>query len=172
MFKDAICSGNFFEIKPAELANGKYELPRLAHYDGPLDTHAIVEWLRDTIGMTPYMVHAHFRPFLRRAFEISPDDYPREFSNRLLASESVAPAPNDSLADFPESCDWTPNRGLRGRLRQPDLSATGSSAPSVPLAASTSPAPSSVSAPDDTEMADSRGTTANASLVPPQSATT
>ena len=112
MFKDAICSGNFFELAPAELAQGKYELPRLAHYDGPLDMNAIVEWLRDSIGMTPFMVHTHFRPFLRRAFESSPDEHHLEFSNaRLVANEAAAPPPNDSLADFPESCEWTPNRG-------------------------------------------------------------
>jgi len=171
MFKDAICSGNFFELAPAELAQGKYELPRLAHYDGPLDMNAIVEWLRDSIGMTPFMVHTHFRPFLRRAFESSPDEHHLEFSNaRLVANEAAAPPPNDSLADFPESCEWTPNRGPRGRLRRPNVSGALAGVPSDPSGDSVSSAlPSSVSSPDDAVMIDSGGTVTNASLVTPQS---
>ena len=166
MLKDAICSGNYFEIKPAELARGRYKLPRLAHYDGPLDMNSIVKWLRDTISMTPFMVHAHFRPYLRRVYEASPDDIYREFSpTRLSAGESVAPVVNDSLADFPESCDWTPNRSPRERLCLP--MGTSADAPSVPSATTTSPTPSSLSAPDDTEMANCGGTSANAPLVPP-----
>jgi len=74
-FKDAICSWNFFGITPEELANDKYELLCLAHYDGPLDMNSIVEWLRNTIGMTPFMVRAHFCPFFRRSFESSPGEH-------------------------------------------------------------------------------------------------
>src|SRR5258706_540846 len=171
MFKDAICSGNFFELAPAELAQGKYELPRLAHYDGPLDMNAIVEWLRDSIGMTPFMVHTHFRPFLRRAFESSPDEHHLEFSNaRLVANEAAAPPPNDTLADFPESCEWTPNRGPRGRLRRPNVSGALAGVPSDPSGDSVSSAlPSSVSSPDYAVMINSGGTVTNASLVAPQS---
>src|SRR5258706_3614389 len=173
MFKDAICSNNFFELAPAELAQGKYELPCLAHYDGPLDMNVIVEWLCDSIGMTPFMVHTHFRPFLRRTFESSLDEHHQEFSNAcLLANEAVAPPPNDSLADFPESHDWTPNRGPRGRLCRPNTSSTSANASSVLSAGSASSAPpSSVSSPDDAVMIDSGGTAANALLVPPQSTT-
>ena len=120
MFKDAICSGNLFEIKPTELANRKYQLPRLAHYDGPVDMGSIVEWLRNSIGMTPYMVHVHFRPFPRRVYETTPTKHHREFSpDHLYPNESVAPVVNDSLTDFPESRDWTPDRGPRGRLLIP-----------------------------------------------------
>src|SRR5258706_14531180 len=171
MFKDSICSGNFFELAPAELAQGKYELPRLTHYDRPLDMNAIVEWLHDSIGMTHFMVHIHFCPFLRCAFESSPDEHHLEFSNaRLVANEATAPPPNDSLADFPESCEWTPNRGPRGRLRRPNVSGTLASVPSDPSGDSVSLAlPSSVSSPDDMVMIDSGGTVANASLVAPQS---
>jgi len=120
MFKDAICSGNFFEITPEELANGRYELPRLAHYDGPLEMNSIVEWLRKEIGMTPFMVHAHFRPFLRRSFESSPGDHHLEFSpDRFYPDECMAPDSNDSLPDFPEDRDWNPSRGPRGHLIRP-----------------------------------------------------
>ena len=34
MFKDALCSDNYFRISPVELATGEYRLPCLAHYDG------------------------------------------------------------------------------------------------------------------------------------------
>ena len=64
MFKDTICLGNFFEVSPANLTNGKYQLPCLTHYDWALSMESVVNWLRNTIGMTPYMVHAHFQPFL------------------------------------------------------------------------------------------------------------
>ena len=74
MFKDALCSGNFFETTPM-LAKGQYKLPRLAHYDGGPDMNSSVEWPRNTIGMTPYMVHAHFRPFLRGVFETTPSEH-------------------------------------------------------------------------------------------------
>jgi len=60
MVKDALCSDNYFSITPAEFARGKYQLPRMAHYNGALDMGSIVKWLQDTIGMTSYMVHAHF----------------------------------------------------------------------------------------------------------------
>ena len=102
MLKDAICSSNYFEIKPPELARCRYKLPRLAHYNGPLEMNSIVKWLRDTIGVTSFMVHVHFRPFLRRAFEASPDDAHWELSlARLVASESAAPVVHDSLLDIP-----------------------------------------------------------------------
>jgi len=65
MFKDAICSRNFFEITPEELVNGWYELPHLAHYNGALKMNSIIKWLHKAIGMTPFMVHAHFHPFLQ-----------------------------------------------------------------------------------------------------------
>jgi hypothetical protein len=68
MVKDAICSGNYFEITSAELAHGNYQLPRLAHYDGALDMDSI-GWLRNSVGMAPYM---HFRPYLRHVFEATP----------------------------------------------------------------------------------------------------
>ena len=45
MMKDIICSGNFFEITPAEFAQGGYMLPQLAHYDGPLNLTSIGVWL-------------------------------------------------------------------------------------------------------------------------------
>src|SRR5258706_12170401 len=171
MFKDAICSSNFFELAPAELAQGKYELPCLAHYDRPLDMNAIVEWLHDSIGMTPFMVHTHFRPFLRRTFESSPDEHHLEFSNtRLVANEAAAPPPNDSLADFPDNCELTPNLGPQGHLCRPNVSGALAGVPSDLSGDSVSSAlPSSVSSPDDTVMIDSGGTVANASLVAPQS---
>ena len=69
MVKDAICSDNYFAITLSELANSQYRLPRLAHYDSGPEMSDIVDWLRNTIGMTSFMVHAHFRPFLQQAFE-------------------------------------------------------------------------------------------------------
>jgi hypothetical protein len=69
MAKDAICSGNYFDITPSDLANGTYKLPRIAHHSGAFDMDIIVKWLKNDIGMTPYMVHAHFRPFPRRSFD-------------------------------------------------------------------------------------------------------
>src|SRR5258706_4170626 len=170
MFKDTICSSNFFELVPAELAQGKYKLPCLAHYDGPLDMNVIVEWLCDSIGMTLFMVHTHFHPFLCCTFESSPDEHHLEFSNAcLFANKAVAPPPNDSLVDFPKSCKWTPNCGPQGCLCQPNVSGAPASVLSDLMGDSVSLAlPSSVSSPDDTVMIDSRGTAANASLVPPQ----
>ena len=85
MFKDALCSDNYFGISPVELATGEYRLPRLAHYDGALDMDSIVGWLRDTIGMSPYMVHAHFRPFLRRSHEATPGERHQVFSPHRLS---------------------------------------------------------------------------------------
>ena len=135
----------------------------------------IAKWLRNVIDMTPFMVHdAHFRSFLRRAFEISPDDCHREFSPaRLSAGESVVPIPNDSLMD-----------SRRAAIGPPTAALDGSSASLTPhprellltprqsrRLLSTSPAPSSLSAPDDTEMADFGGA-ADASLVTSQSAAT
>ena len=57
--------------------------------------NSIVEWPQNTIGMTPYMVHAHF---LRRAFETAPTKHHKEFSpDCLYHSESVVPTADDSL---------------------------------------------------------------------------
>jgi hypothetical protein len=70
IIKDALCSDNHFTITPAQLANGTYRLPRLAHYDRTVDMNSVVQWLQDH-GMTPFMVHAHFRPFLRRVYDAS-----------------------------------------------------------------------------------------------------
>jgi len=69
MVKDTICSDNYFAITLSELANGQYRLPHLAHYDGGPEMSDIVNWLHNTIGMTSFMVHAHFCPFLQQAFE-------------------------------------------------------------------------------------------------------
>ena len=153
MVKDALCSGNYFNITPTELANGKYKLPLLAHYDGALDMNAIVEWLRTTIGMTPYMVHAHFRPFLRRAFDVSKGACHKAFSpTSLLPDESLAPKPDDVLADFPVDREWNPDRGPRGRI--------------LPVPEPTANAPPG---PLDMEMVDPVVITANAPLVTPPS---
>src|SRR5258706_12553429 len=124
MLKDVICSDNHFPM--TETDDGRFLIPRLAHYNCPLEPIRIAVWLRDIIGMTPFMARAYFRPFLRRAFEASPDDHHREFSaDHLYPSESVAPPPNDSLADYPEDHAWTPNRGPRGpSFRSPETSAT------------------------------------------------
>jgi hypothetical protein len=66
---------------------------------------SVANWPRDSIGMTSYMVHAHFRPFLRYAFETSPGEYHKEFSSdRLYTNESVAPIPNNLLTDFGGRC--------------------------------------------------------------------
>jgi hypothetical protein len=116
MVKDALCSGNYFGASPDELAEGQFILPRHAHYDGPLDMDNVIQFLKNTIRMTPYMVHCHFRPFLRRAFGTSPE-YPRQkFSaSNLFEGEVVAPLLNEELLDFPPG-GWTPNRGPVKRL--------------------------------------------------------
>ena len=116
MVKDTLCSGNCFDITPTELANGKYKLSLLAHYDRALDMNAVVEWLRTTTSMIPYMVHAHFRLFLRGAFEASEGARHKTFSpTNLLPDESLAPNADETLAEFPEDRDWTPSSGLKGR---------------------------------------------------------
>ena len=169
MFKDAICSSNFFEIEPSELATGQYQLPRLAHYNGPVDMSSIADWLRNTIGMTPYMVHAHFRPFLRRAHDATrtPGDHHHEFSpDHLQPDESLVPPSDDSLVDFPEGRVWTPNRGPRGRFTIPHHQSTDeplANAPSGPPVDSTTV----ITTPEDTDMADSGVAHANATLVTP-----
>jgi hypothetical protein len=100
MIKDAICSGNYFKITHNELVNGEWKLPHLAHYEGPLDMGAIVKWLRDTIGMTPFMVHAHFHPFLCRTFEIQSGEPHIPFSiNSLCPGEALAPFHTEALPD-------------------------------------------------------------------------
>ena len=62
MLKDVLCSNNHFQMTGPD--DSRFLLPRLAHYDGPLDPIHIATWLRDVVGMTPFMVHAYFRPFL------------------------------------------------------------------------------------------------------------
>ena len=156
MVKDALCSGNFFDITSTELANGKYKLPLLAHYDGTLDMNAIVKWLRTTIDMTPYMVHPHSWPFLHRAFEVSEGACHKAFSpTNLLPHESLAPKPDDIPADFPADREWNPNRGRRGRI----LPVTESTADALP-------------GPLNMEMVDSVVVTANAPLITPLSTVT
>lgn len=144
--KDALYSDVHFGITPAELAGGVYKLPRLAHYDGSLDVGNVVQWLRAN-GMTSYMVHAHFRPFLRRVDEVSSGGYRRAFSpDDLLPGESLAPEANEALADFTADCEWTPSRGPRRPL-SPITSAA------VPTDDSASPETSvATPLPEDTEM--------------------
>jgi hypothetical protein len=179
MVKVALCSGNYFQITPAELANGKYKLPHLVHYDGALDMDAIVKWLRTTIGLTPYMVHAHFQPFLHQAFETTKGASHQHFSpTDLLPEESPAPRANESLIDFPADCKWTPNHGPRGRLLPTTNShPKGSTSVSDPSMGPTTPATGSTTnassdplgGVEDTKMVDSGATIANAPLVASQS---
>ena len=173
MFKDAICSGNFFEVSPADLTNGKYQLPRLAHYDRALNMESVVDWLRNTIGMTPYMVHAHFRPFLRRVYETTQGKRHQIFSpDRLYPNEAVAPITNDTLPDFTEDCEWNPRRGPRGHFSHPIFMSTSEATANASPALTDDTATLSVPVtPEDTDMADPGATTANASMVTPQSAT-
>jgi hypothetical protein len=174
MVKDSLCSGNYFEITPAELASGEYRLPRLAHYDRALDMDSIVDWLRNAIGMTPFMVHSHFRPFLLRSHEATPEERHQIFSpNMLHPSEALAPNADESLNDYVEDCEWTPKRGPRGRFTPRSVVPTSNvtASASTTSAVSTSPASASVP-PEDTEMADSGVTTASAPPVAPQSVAT
>ena len=112
--KDVIYSDNYFNnIEPSD----SYILPRIAHYDGPLDPNSIAAWLRDRLGITPYVARAHFRPFLCRARETSPGEHHQEFStDQLYLDEAVAPATNDSPEDYPEDGDWSPSRGRHFHL--------------------------------------------------------
>jgi hypothetical protein len=173
MFKDALSSDNYFGISPAELAAGEYRLPRLAHYDGALDMDSIVGWLRNTIGMSPYMVHAHFRPFLRRSHLATPGERHQLFSSdRLSPCESIPPTADESLHDFAEDHDWTPKRGPRGRFSHPSYLPTSSATASASSASTESTANVSVPAtPEDAEMADLGVTSASAPSVAPQAAT-
>jgi len=70
--KDALCTATTSIIhQSAEgLSNGVYKLPRLADYEVSVEMDNIVRWPRAN-GMTPYMVHAHFRPLLRRVLKPS-----------------------------------------------------------------------------------------------------
>ena len=174
MFKDVICSGNFFELSPAELAAGVYRLPRLAHYNGALDMNAIADWLRNTIGMTPYMVHAHFRPFLRRVHESTLAEHHPVFSpDQLFPNEVVPPITNETLPDFADSCDWTPSRGPRQRFTSPSHFLPPGAPTNAPSAAAASTAnPSVPITSKDTNMTDSGATPTNVLSVAPQSATT
>jgi len=168
MVKDALCSDNYFGITPAELANGEFRLPRLAHYDGALDMGSIVRWLRDSIGMSAYMVHSHFRPFLRRAFETTHGAHHQLFSpEHLLPGEVVAPRVNDTLSDFTADCDWSPSHGPRGhsfRLTIESASEAPTNVLAAPMADLAIEPPASPSTPD-TEMTDSGASTANAPTV-------
>ena len=174
MIREALCSGNYFDITPEELANGVYKLPRLAHYDGALDMEKVVNWLKNTIGVTPYMAHAHFRPFLRRSFETSAGARHRVFSPvDLFPGECLPPPSNEALIDFPSSREWTPSRGPRTPLLVTG-SATDATADALlaPLGDSASSAASvSGHAPEDTEMVGLEVTTADAPLVTPPSTT-
>ena len=49
---------------PTQMHHTKKALTNLA-IARALDMNAIADWPRNAIDMTPYMVHAHFRPFLR-----------------------------------------------------------------------------------------------------------
>lgn len=175
MLKDVICSGNFFELNPAEFEHARAEfeqakflLPRLAHYDGPLDPLRIGVWLRDTIGLSGYMVHAYFRPYLRRAHDAPIGERYSMFSpNHTYPGEGVAPTVDDSLPDFPEGCDWTPNRGPKGRLTYLSSStvtgATASASPAPSTSHNEPPQFSIHSTPIDSDMAGNEEATASAS---------
>ena len=168
MMKDVICSGNFFEITPAEFARGGYVLPRLAHYDGPLNLTSIGVWLRDRIGMSAYMVHAYFQPYLRRAHDAPIGNRYSVFSlTQLYPNEAVTPTKDDSLPDFPADRNWTPNRSPKGCLTYlSSLSVTGATATASP-ALSTShnklPLFSIHSDPIDADMTSNEEATASAS---------
>jgi len=191
MLKDVICSDNHFPM--TEPDDGRFLLPRLAHYDSPLEPIHIAVWLRDIIGMTPFMAHAYFRPFLHQAFEASPDDHHQEFSaNHLYPSESVAPPPNNSLADYLEDHDWTPNRGPCGCFFPSPETSTTDAITNTPLAPAEDMTPASMSTtsapanappalsddsndnPDshDTVMIDSGAAATNATSTAPQSTVT
>ena len=161
MVKDALCSGNYFDITADELAKGVYKLPRLAHYDGALDMDKVVSWLKTTVGMTPYMVHAHFRPFLRRVYDTPAGARLQPFEpGALLPGEAVPPEANEDLIDFPASRDWIPSRGPRTPLIAL-TSAAGATANALLLAPSgdtADSAPASLaSAPPESEDADMVG---------------
>jgi hypothetical protein len=172
MVKDALCSDNYFGLSPAELANGTYKLPRMAHYHGPLDMDSIVKWLRETIGMTSYMVHAYFRPFLLCAFDTPLRARHQQFSlDHLLPGEVVAPRVDDTLADFPADRDWSPSHGPCGYSYQLTIeSAPGTlaNAPSAPTADHCVDPLASPSTQDD-EMADPEVTPANVPTATSQS---
>lgn len=154
MVEDILCSANFFDITPAELATGTYKLPRLAHYDGPLETNAIAEWFIGTIVMTPYMVHAHFRPFLRRVFDTTEGAPRQTFSlANLLPFEALSPPTDDTVADFPADRKWNPHSDPKGLSFLSMASHTN-----VPAE------------PPDMDMADSEAVPANTPQAAPQSA--
>jgi hypothetical protein len=172
MVKDTLCSDNYFSISPAELTNGTYKLPRMAHYNGPLDMDTIVKWLRETIGMTSYMVHAYFRPFLLRAFDTPLRARHQPFLlGHFLPGKVVAPRVDDTLVDFPADRDWSPNHGPRGysyQLTIESASETLANALLVPTADHCVDPPATPSTQDD-EMVDPEVAPANAPTATSQS---
>jgi hypothetical protein len=174
MVMDAICSPNYFEITPAELEHGEYRLPELAHFDKPATMDDVVHWLRHTIKMTPYMVHAYFRPFLRRAFGTSPETPRLTFAySNLTIGEAVAPVHNEALADFPPDREWTPDRGPRGQFRPASAKTQNMGTPSSSRGtlANAPTGPPGIITPDVGLSSLSRGTPANAPSGPPNTIT-
>ena len=168
-FREVIFSGTYFNATPDELACGVYKLPRLAHYDGPLNADRIAQWLKG-IGMTPYMVHAHFRPFFLRVSQSPAKARHQKYSpDVLLPGEALAPPVNEALSDFPTSCEWTPDRGPRKSFSAAE---PATDAAHAPVGGSISPA-TSISAPptpEDIDMIDSTIAPASASTTDTQSA--
>ena len=114
-------------------------------------------------------------------FVLSYDDHMRlplgnttRFSHQTDSPhESVAPTADESIRDFVEDCDWTPKRGPQGHFSHPSYVPTSSataSASSASMESTASPLVPSTS--EDTKMTDSGVTTASASLVTSQAATT
>ena len=64
---------------------GTYKLPCLAHYDGPLGTDRVAQWLND-LGMTPYITHTHFLPFLHRISQC-----PAEVHHQMHSPDGLLP---------------------------------------------------------------------------------
>ena len=117
------------------------------------------------------MVHAHFRPFLRRVHESTLAAHHPVFSpDQLFPNESVPPITDETLPDFVDGCDWTPSRGPQGCFiplsdilpAQPPTNVLSAMAASTanPLVPITS---------EDTDMTDSGATHTNVPLVVPQS---
>ena len=130
--------------------------------------NAIADWPRNTVGTTPYMVHAHFRPFLRRVHVSTFAQHHSIFSpDQLFPNESVPPIADETLPDFVDGCDWTPNRGRRGRFIPPSDILPAEAPTNVPSAAAASTANPSV--PITCEDTDSGATHTNVPPVVPQS---
>ena len=174
LLKDALCSSNYFEIKPSEASRGTYQLPHLTHYTGPVDMDSVVKWLQDQ-GVTPYMVHAYFRPYLHRVYNTPRGGTHQVFApDSLLPGEAVAPPAHEALINFPSDRAWTPSRGPRNSFYPPvpTVGATAN-APSAPPDSSVgSPHLASASlTPEDSDMLDSEATPANASTAASDSST-